>query len=138
MSFEMRNVDAKFSVRVHNPVDSRDADRRAEAWVKSVWERGIATTTPSDVQDIALVRVFVQGDAFGDRPATYDDALDNLTAENWHTERKLIEAEVGRYRAALRTALRDLLEGEAKPCDDEAVTHAETDALRVASLTPSG
>lgn len=39
--------------------------------------------------------------SFTERAETYEQALDNLTEENWHTERSLIETVVNRYRGAL-------------------------------------
>lgn len=37
--------------------------------------------------------------SFMDNAETYEQALDNLTAENWHTERELIERKVAELEA---------------------------------------
>ena len=44
---------------------------------------------------------------WNEHPQTYDDAMGNLTAENWHRERALIEAEVERLRAVLGDVVDD-------------------------------
>lgn len=60
---------------------------------------------------------------FHDRPATYAEALENLTEENWHTERALIEAEVSRRLAISAEALERIagkVERVADGVEDEA------------------
>ena len=42
---------------------------------------------------------------FTDKPETYEQALDFLTEENWHTERRLIEERVAELGATDRKAL---------------------------------
>lgn len=41
--------------------------------------------------------------SFHDPATNYAEALDNLTEENWHTERALVEAEVALLREIIYT-----------------------------------
>lgn len=68
---------------------------------------------------------------FVEHPKTYEEALDNLTEENWHTERRLIEEKVIRLEERSRFYEAELMRvrGFRDECDRQFQAMAERAAV---------